>query len=101
MAAVTTLRSQKKILRKAIAAALKPLPVSAIEEQCEGQNPESGNNISKTLSCVAQAVATRVLSLPSFDKCRSVSCYLSMPTGEVDTTPLVSEILRRGKHLCC
>ncbi|KAF9467888.1 hypothetical protein BDZ94DRAFT_1210358 [Collybia nuda] len=78
MAAVTTLRAQKKILRKAITTVLKPLPVSAIEEQ-------------------SQAVAARVLALPSFDKCRSVSCYLSMPTGEIDTTSLVSEILRRDK----
>jgi len=40
-----------------------------------------------------------VLSLPSFVKSSSVSCYLSMPSGEVDTPALVREILRSGKTL--
>ncbi|KAF5379056.1 hypothetical protein D9615_005994 [Tricholomella constricta] len=79
-ATLTSLRAQKKALRKVMSAKLQLLPASAIEEQ-------------------SRAVAARVLSLPSFQRSRSVSCYLSMPSGELDTSSLVSEILARGQNL--
>jgi len=40
-----------------------------------------------------------VLSSAFFRRSKNVSCYLNMPTGEVDTSALVSEILRAGKTL--
>jgi len=79
-AAVASLRAQKKAMRKAIAATVKALPLLHLEEQ-------------------SQAITAHVLSLPSFNQCRSISCYLSMPLGEVNTSSLVSEILHRGKTL--
>ena len=48
----------------------------------------------KTIS--AQAITAQILSSQFFSRCKSVSCYLSMPTGEVDTGQLVSEILSAG-----
>ncbi|KAF7360184.1 5-formyltetrahydrofolate cyclo-ligase [Mycena venus] len=47
----------------------------------------------------SRALTDRILSLPSFVKSKSVSCYLSMPSGEIDTSSLVREILRLGKTL--
>jgi hypothetical protein len=45
----------------------------------------------------AKAITAKVLSSPFIRRCNSVSCYLSMPTGEVDTSSLVSEFLSAGK----
>ncbi|KAF8068929.1 5-formyltetrahydrofolate cyclo-ligase [Lyophyllum atratum] len=80
MASFSSIVAQKRALRKTVSATLRLLPAPAMEEQ-------------------SRAVTARVLSLPSFQKCRSVSCYLSMPSGELDTSSLVSEILARGKNL--
>ncbi|KAJ7118675.1 hypothetical protein C8R43DRAFT_901220 [Mycena crocata] len=76
----TLLKAEKKILRKAMTMKLGVLSPSNIQEQ-------------------SQALTARVLTLPSFIQSKSVSCYLSMPTGEVDTSLLVREILRSGKTL--
>ncbi|KAF7351377.1 5-formyltetrahydrofolate cyclo-ligase [Mycena sanguinolenta] len=77
MAAIA-LKAEKKLLRKAMTTTLRDLSASHIQEQ-------------------SRALTARVLSLPSFIKSNSVSCYLSMPTGEIDTSFLVREILRSGK----
>ncbi|KAJ7108711.1 hypothetical protein C8R44DRAFT_295863 [Mycena epipterygia] len=74
------LKAEKKILRKAMSVKLRDLSSAHIQDQ------------SRTLTA-------RVLALPSFIQSNSVSCYLSMPTGEVDTSSLVREILRSGKTL--
>ncbi|KAJ6627975.1 5-formyltetrahydrofolate cyclo-ligase [Mycena sp. CBHHK59/15] len=78
--AALALKAEKKILRKTMAAKLRELSPSNIQDQ-------------------SKAVTARVLALPSFKQCKSVSCYLSMPTGEVDTSSLVREILHSGKTL--
>ncbi|KAG6841046.1 hypothetical protein C0991_002354 [Blastosporella zonata] len=76
----TALKAQKRALRKALSATLKSLSSSAIQEQ-------------------SQAVTARVLTLPAFQRSKSISCYLSMPSGELDTAVLISEILGHGKSL--
>ncbi|TFK72476.1 5-formyltetrahydrofolate cyclo-ligase [Pluteus cervinus] len=75
-----TIRAQKKVLRKLMAGRLNALPQPSIELQ-------------------SRAVTERILSLPEYQRCRSVSCYLSMPSGELQTASLVSEIIRSGKSL--
>ncbi|KAF9024286.1 5-formyltetrahydrofolate cyclo-ligase, partial [Hymenopellis radicata] len=67
-------------IKKSVTTTLKILSASSIEEQ-------------------SNAVRDRILALPSFHQCRTVSCYLSMPSGELDTSSLVREILNLGKHL--
>jgi len=47
----------------------------------------------------ASEIIARVLSAPWFDKATTVSCYLSMPVGEVDTTAITSAIIRSGTQL--
>ncbi|KAG6861401.1 hypothetical protein C0995_000530 [Termitomyces sp. Mi166 len=77
---LTTLRAQKQSLRKAMSATLKALPSASIHEQ-------------------SRDITAQILSLPVFKQAQSVGCYLSMPSGELDTSSLVSEILRCGKTL--
>ncbi|KAH9833197.1 5-formyltetrahydrofolate cyclo-ligase [Rhodofomes roseus] len=77
---MSTLQAQKKALRKAMATRLRSLPVSDVQQQ-------------------SRMIADRVLASPHFARSQCVSCYLSMPSGEVDTTSLVSAILRSGKTL--
>ncbi|KAI0916029.1 hypothetical protein AcW1_009412 [Taiwanofungus camphoratus] len=77
---MATLQSQKKAMRKAMSRTLRALSPSDVQEQ-------------------SHLITSRVLSSPFFVDSENVSCYLSMPTGEVDTSALVSEILRAGKTL--
>ncbi|KAJ7269643.1 hypothetical protein C8J57DRAFT_1066677 [Mycena rebaudengoi] len=74
------LKAEKKILRKVMNSKLRSLSSSNIQDQ-------------------SRVITATVLALPSFIRSKSVSCYLSMPSGEVDTSSLVREILRRGKTL--
>ncbi|KAF9475135.1 hypothetical protein BDN70DRAFT_898418 [Pholiota conissans] len=84
MASATTaaqiLKTQKRNLRKTIAATLSQLSPSALEDQ-------------------SRAIATRVLALPPFKRCSSISCYLSMPSGEARTAALAESILQLDKTL--
>ncbi|EIW78624.1 nagb/rpia/CoA transferase-like protein, partial [Coniophora puteana RWD-64-598 SS2] len=47
----------------------------------------------------ARAVTENVLSIPAIQRCKTVCCYLSMPSGEVHTTALAEGVLRAGKAL--
>ncbi|KIL62733.1 hypothetical protein M378DRAFT_165397 [Amanita muscaria Koide BX008] len=73
-------RAQKRALRKTVGATLHALPASSIKEQSE-------------------AVTNHLLSLPFFANTRTLSCYLSVPTAELSTDPLVSAILQSDKTL--
>lgn len=66
--------TNKRALRKAIATTLRELSQSDIQSQ-------------------SQAITEKVLSLPAFQQCKTVSCYLSMPAAEVQTTSLILNIL--------
>ncbi|EIW55007.1 5-formyltetrahydrofolate cyclo-ligase [Trametes versicolor FP-101664 SS1] len=76
----STLAKQKGVLRKAMRATLANLTSEEIQAQ--------SRQITRTL-----------LALPEFQQSRSVSCYLSMPTGEVDTSAVVAAIFDAGKTL--
>jgi 5-formyltetrahydrofolate cyclo-ligase len=104
MATLSSLRTQKKELRKAVSATLQLLSIPNLEEQCKYDNGVTAPQISwvdglynRITYFLAKAIAANVLSLPSFNLSRSVSCYLSMPSGEADTASLVSEVLSRGE----
>lgn len=66
--------TNKRALRKTITTTLRGLSQSDIQSQ-------------------SQAIAEKVLSLPAFQQCKTVSCYLSMPAAEVQTTSLILNIL--------
>ncbi|KAG2154180.1 uncharacterized protein EDB93DRAFT_186713 [Suillus bovinus] len=66
--------TNKRALRKAITTTLRELSQSDIQSQ-------------------SQAITEKVLSLSAFQQCKTVSCYLSMPAAEVQTTSLILNIL--------
>ncbi|KAJ3555398.1 hypothetical protein NP233_g12217 [Leucocoprinus birnbaumii] len=76
----SSLKAQKRALRKAMASSLASIPALSIQEQ-------------------TNAIVSRLNSLSAFQQAGSISCYLSMPSGEVDTTPVVSEILKSDRSL--
>ncbi|KAF9269693.1 5-formyltetrahydrofolate cyclo-ligase [Marasmius fiardii PR-910] len=67
-------------LRKSVSSILRTLTASNIDEQ-------------------SKLVSARVLALPSFRQCQNISCYLSMPSAELNTSSIISEILGCGKTL--
>ncbi|PCH35410.1 5-formyltetrahydrofolate cyclo-ligase [Wolfiporia cocos MD-104 SS10] len=77
---MASMQGQKSAVRAAVAAKLRLLPQSDIARQ-------------------SQMAVGRVLAAPFFAQSTNVSCYLSMPAGELETAALVSEILRAGKTL--
>lgn len=78
--AAATVRSQKRALRKIVSSSLKSLSQSQIQHQ-------------------SKIVTDAVVNSTVFQTSKYISCYLSMPQGELDTAPLVSAILAAGKVL--
>jgi len=67
-------RTNKRALRKAMITTLRELPQSDVQSQ-------------------SQAITEKVLSLPAFQECKTISCYLSMPAAEIQTASLILNIL--------
>lgn len=44
----------------------------------------------------ARAITSTLLALPEFQRSKNVSCFLSMPSAEVDTSAVVAAILSTG-----
>ncbi|KAI0247721.1 5-formyltetrahydrofolate cyclo-ligase [Lactifluus subvellereus] len=78
--AAASLTSRKRALRRSITSTLRALSHDDVGTQ-------------------SSAIVGRVLSAPWFSKATTISCYLSMPTGEVDTSAIVTAILNSGKNL--
>ncbi|KAH9976531.1 5-formyltetrahydrofolate cyclo-ligase [Russula compacta] len=78
--AVASLTSRKRALRKSLSSILRALSQDDVGAQ-------------------SSAIVGRVLSAPWFDEATTISCYLSMPTGEVDTSAIAAGIIRSGKNL--
>ncbi|PIL23270.1 hypothetical protein GSI_14580 [Ganoderma sinense ZZ0214-1] len=79
-AASTTLRQQKAALRKSMRSLLTSLSNDEIQAQ-------------------SRAITRTLLALPEFQRSKNVSCFLSMPSAEVDTEAVVAAILSTGKSL--
>lgn len=71
---ITTVQSTKKVLRKSMTNVLRGLTQSDLQSQSE-------------------AILAKVVALPAFKRSKTISCYLSMPTAEVQTAALISNIL--------
>ncbi|VDB98141.1 unnamed protein product [Peniophora sp. CBMAI 1063] len=71
------LQLQKRALRKSVATALRALSQAEIKEQ-------------------SRRITERILQTSWFPRAHSVCCYLSMPSGEVDTGLLISSIFQAG-----
>ena len=98
--ATSSLTSRKRALRKSLSSVLRALSQDDIRSQCNYRVNLTPIEIPMTqLLLLASAIIARVLSAPWFDKATNVSCYLSMPTGEVDTSSMASAIVHSGKQL--
>ncbi|KIY53997.1 nagb/rpia/CoA transferase-like protein [Fistulina hepatica ATCC 64428] len=80
-----SLQAEKKAMRLAIFSALSQIPESSLRTQCT-------------------SFATLLLAVMMMRPSKTISCYLSMPTAEFDTSSLVQHILREvpsysGKNL--
>lgn len=84
--------TNKRALRKAITTTLRELSQSDIQSQCDSQILCWAIDMTNMLR-EAQAITEKVLSLPAFQECKTVSCYLSMPAAEVQTNSLILNIL--------
>ncbi|KAH9172159.1 5-formyltetrahydrofolate cyclo-ligase [Lactarius sanguifluus] len=78
--ATASLTSKKRALRRSISSTLHALSQDETRIQ-------------------SHAITGRVLSAPWFSQATTISCYLSMPTGEVDTSAVTEAILASGKNL--
>ncbi|GAA6046523.1 hypothetical protein JCM3770_006191 [Rhodotorula araucariae] len=76
----TAVVQAKKLLRKAIARRLASVPTPQLEHD-------------------SQAVIAHLVASPYYTAARSLSVYLSTPTGEVQTDPLIRHALAAGKRI--
>ncbi|KAI0754364.1 5-formyltetrahydrofolate cyclo-ligase [Daedaleopsis nitida] len=76
----TLLKSQKTALRKSMRGILANLSPDEIQAQ-------------------SRQITNTLLALPEFQQSKNVSCFLSMPAAEVDTSAVVAAILHAGKNL--
>jgi hypothetical protein len=105
--AAQILKAQKKSLRKAVAATLSELSPAVLEDQCKlflyisiYLRKDVHDYVLNFLFMitVARAITTRVLALPPFKRCSTISCYLSMPSGEARTAAIAESILQLGMY---
>lgn len=47
----------------------------------------------------ASAIHSKLLSLPEYQNAKSLSIFMSMPTGEINTGPIVHQALNQGKSI--
>jgi len=89
----------KSNLRKSMLRTLRAIPNDEVEQQCERFLPQARPTMPREADQydAAQAVARLVLEQPRFSKAKSVACYLSMARGELRTTGIVDELLKRGE----
>lgn len=96
--ATATIKSQKRALRKIVSATLKSLSQSQIQLQCAHDFFREKENGVFQFKSTAKTVTDAVVNSAVFQTSKHISCYLSMPGGELDTGPLVSAILAAGPY---
>ncbi|KAG8750026.1 5,10-methenyltetrahydrofolate synthetase [Serendipita sp. 396] len=75
---MTTIKAAKSALRKSMKQTLTAVSGELITSQ-------------------SQAVLTRLSQLPQYQSSKSISCYVSMSTGEVQTDSIIQQALDDGK----
>lgn len=108
-APITAVRAAKRALRKSMAAQLAQMSRNEILEQCESaaKTPliimrlkyDAHAHCTRACHPAASAVTSKVLASPTYQNARSISIYVSMASGEVDTDELCRQTLALGKKL--
>lgn len=96
--------SDKKSLRKQIGSLLSTLSDDEIESQCRSfsspyiyvaiSNPEADS-----FSHKAVKAGNLLLSLPEYKNARTISIFMSMPGGEINTGSVLKDALTSGKQV--
>ena len=104
------LTTLKRTLRKSVQRTLKSLPPSAVSEQCSFPSrlldsfpllPPFllADSVSSSSTLAATGLLQYLLSSPIYTSSRSLSVYLSMPHSEIQTLPIISDALSKGKRV--
>ena len=96
---MSALRLAKKELRRSIRQTISSLSDESINSQCRYKSTSRHAVWLMRCFATASAVTKSILSLPEYQRARSLSVYLSMPKGEISTSLIVKDALRRGKHV--
>lgn len=99
-------QSAKQALRRTIGRKLKAVPPTEVMQDCEGFpvpplfRSWAGSRADTDDSPTAAAVVSRVLASAWYQRAQNVSCYLSTPTGEVNTDAIILDALAKGEPAC-
>jgi 5-formyltetrahydrofolate cyclo-ligase len=94
---MTTIKSAKAALRKSMRQRLANLTSESLTAQCASHSTDWIVYIEALGISVASAVTRHITSHPAFQKSKCVACYLSMPTGEIQTDDIVDAVLGQGE----
>jgi 5-formyltetrahydrofolate cyclo-ligase len=84
-----SVRLLKRQLRREIQQSLKQLTDSEVIEECS-------YTLLRLTNILATRCARRLFQLPQFNQSRNVSIYLSMPSGELQTTSILEKAFQSG-----
>lgn len=95
---MAALKVMKKELRQKVKATLSSLSTEDIKTQSSLLSPFF--RLTRWLiGMVADIAVNKLLSMPEYQRARRISIYLSMPTGEISTSPIVHDALKQGKQV--
>jgi len=99
MTSIQAVRTAKKSLRKSVAQILSSLTTEQILKQCELPILFFFLCVSHScsLSLAASIVTQSILKSPIYANATSVSIYVSMESGEIDTDQLCRHALNQGE----
>jgi hypothetical protein len=84
-----SVRLLKRQLRREIQQSLTQLANSDVIEECSYA-------LLRLTNLLANRCASRLFQLPQFNQSRNLSIYLSMPSGELQTTSIIEKAFQSG-----
>jgi 5-formyltetrahydrofolate cyclo-ligase len=95
----TAVQQAKMALRKQITVRLRGLPPAQVASECSftfSRLPPTPR-LTRVRRRVAQAVVDHLLRSPYYLSAKNISCYLSLPVGEVETDQIIRHALANDK----
>jgi 5-formyltetrahydrofolate cyclo-ligase len=98
----TAVQQAKMALRKAITARLRALPPAQVDSECSFTLSFSTAGCSTDTSAfdrVARTITEYLLQSALYLSAKNISCYLSLPVGEVQTDQIIRHALANDKKV--
>jgi len=98
----TAVQQAKMALRKAITARLRALPPAQVDSECSFTLSFSTAGSSTDTSAfdrVARTITEHLLQSAYYLSAKNISCYLSLPVGEVQTDQIIRHALANDKKV--